>query len=272
MSTFPVKNFLSTDTGAPALTGTAGAMISLLDALLVTGFNLKSVISLTQTAGVATATFASSHGYRPYQVVEIAGCTGGSAGFNSQYMIASTTTNTITFPVDSALPGTAAGEVTAKVAPLGWEKTFDDTNKAAYKSVASGATGCYLYVDDTNAGYAIVRGYENLTDINTGTGPFPSSSQQANYYWQRYYGGSTTQAKRYEFFGTDRCFYHAIAFNTNSGSGHSGNQWPPIYGFGDFPSFKPADSFNCMIAGSTINSTPYPSYDYGSPQTGFACS
>ncbi|EPD32955.1 hypothetical protein HMPREF9701_06413, partial [Delftia acidovorans CCUG 274B] len=48
-----VKHFLSSMTGAPVLSGTVGSMIALLDALLVTGFDTKTLTSLTVVGGVA---------------------------------------------------------------------------------------------------------------------------------------------------------------------------------------------------------------------------
>ncbi len=79
--TFPVKWFSSTMEGAPLLssgsagsahTTTAGSLIALLKAVLVTGFGIKSVSSLvySSAAQTITATVAAGHKYLVDQIVE----------------------------------------------------------------------------------------------------------------------------------------------------------------------------------------------------------
>lgn len=102
-----VTVYKSTDASAPVLTGQAGSLITLLDAILVNGYVGK----------------------------------------------------------------TAAG----------WTKPYSGTNLAAYRTGAGAMN--YLRVDDSAAGtYALgreafLRGYEAMTAISTGTGPFPTTSQ-----------------------------------------------------------------------------------------------
>ena len=67
---------------------------------------------------------------------------------------------------------------------LGWSKEFSGTNKAAYKQPV-GTNEFYLQVLDdqgVNGFYALVRGYEEMLDVDTGTNPFPTIAQHANYY------------------------------------------------------------------------------------------
>lgn len=49
-----VKFFTNTQQGAPQLTNNWGALTTMLDACLVTGFNLKSVTSITRDGNLAT--------------------------------------------------------------------------------------------------------------------------------------------------------------------------------------------------------------------------
>ena len=49
-----IKYFESTDAGAPTLNNAVGSMIAVLDACLITGYNSKSVASITVASGVAT--------------------------------------------------------------------------------------------------------------------------------------------------------------------------------------------------------------------------
>ena len=48
--TLPVKYYANTMQGAPQLTNDWGCMTALLDAVLVTGFNLKTIETLTSDA------------------------------------------------------------------------------------------------------------------------------------------------------------------------------------------------------------------------------
>jgi hypothetical protein len=242
--TAPVKNYLSTDTGAPTWNGTIGATIAVLDALLINGFNEKTLSSLTQVDGVATATTATAHGYRVNQVVEIAGA--NEAGYNGQFPVLSVSTLSFTFAVDPATAAAATGTVTAKVAPLGWTKAFSGTNKAAYRSNDVAATQCLLRVDDSNALYSLVRGYKTMTDIDTGADPFPTTAQQANYAWKKSSTADAT-ARKWALFGDDMLFMFALAYSTASGNAPTSANFPPIFGFGDFISYKPGDAFNCLI-------------------------
>lgn len=103
----PVTVYKSTDASAPVLTGQAGSLITVLDAILVNGYGAK--------------------------------------------------------------------------AAAGWTKAFSGTNKAAYRSGA-GAMHYYRF-DDTAAGTlalgkeAYLRGYEAMTTVDAGTGPFPTTTQ-----------------------------------------------------------------------------------------------
>ena len=59
MATYSVKWFTSDMRGAPVVSGTAGTLIAMLDACLVTGFGVVTATSVTVSGGVATATLPS---------------------------------------------------------------------------------------------------------------------------------------------------------------------------------------------------------------------
>jgi len=68
-----VVYFDSTMTGAPALSGTAGTLIGLLDACLQDGFGGVTLDSLVVASNVATATYSLtlipiSEPTRPYEI------------------------------------------------------------------------------------------------------------------------------------------------------------------------------------------------------------
>ena len=55
-----VKFIHSSQVGSPTLNGTAGSLLSVLDALLVTGWGLQTATSLVVAGGVATISFGST--------------------------------------------------------------------------------------------------------------------------------------------------------------------------------------------------------------------
>ena len=77
--TYPVKWFSEEMAGAPVMmtdtTGTAGTLVALLKACLISGFNLKAIATLTFDSGTntGTATFATAHGYKVNSVILIDG-------------------------------------------------------------------------------------------------------------------------------------------------------------------------------------------------------
>lgn len=64
---------------------------------------------------------------------------------------------------------------------LGWTKAFSGVNLAAYQ--LGGGSNRYLRVDDTVGQTARVRGFTTMSDVNTGTNPFPTDAQVAGGGW-----------------------------------------------------------------------------------------
>jgi len=59
----------------------------------------------------------------------------------------------------------------------GWTKPFSGTNKAVYRNAANAIARSYFrVVDSTTNRFAKVRGYDTMTDVDTGTGAFPLTS------------------------------------------------------------------------------------------------
>ena len=63
MTDTSVRVYQSTDTGAPAVSGTAGALITLLDACLQDGYGSVSLDSLVVASGMANCTKTDGHGF-----------------------------------------------------------------------------------------------------------------------------------------------------------------------------------------------------------------
>jgi len=240
------RYFNSTQVSSPVLSGTAGAMLAVLDAVLVNGFGSQSVSTLVVASNIATVTHGSAHA----QIVDgIANITGATpAGLNGDKRVLSVTTNGFTFAAPGISDQTATGTITAKVASLGWTKPYSGTNLAAYKPSAVEATGCLLRVDDTGTTTARVRGYETMTDVNTGIGPFPTVAQQAapGRWWSKSDVASAA-ARSWFVIGDDRCFYLFMAPNSNTTYGTQG-----VF-FGDFISVKSNDPYACFLFANTAD-------------------
>lgn len=238
-----VKYFHSAMTGAPTLNGTAGTLIAVLDACLVNGFGLRTVDSLTVASGIATMNIAAGHSFEPDTIALVSGAT--PTALNGEKVVLSTTTNTVTFAAPGVADQTATGAINCRLAPAGWEKLFSGTNLAAYRSLDVASTRTVLRVDDTAAQNARVVGYESMTDINTGVGPFPTNTQvSGGGWWPKANAGTAATARAWTLIASGRTFYlHVNTHTTPASLGASGI----VYGFGDFSSFKSGDAFSCFL-------------------------
>lgn len=237
-----VKHYHSEMTGAPVLNGTAGSLISVLDACLVNGFNARSIDSLVVANGIATATVSAEHGYTADHVVLISGAT--PAALNGEQRITSVTQTTFSFAVSGVPDGAASGAISSKIAPLGFEKPFSGTNLAVYRSGDLLSTRMLLRVDDTGAQNARVVGYEAMTDINTGTGLFPLNTQIGGGYWPKA-GSTSSTARGWTIIGDGRAFYlHVHTRDDPPNRGVNG----VVLGFGDFLSLRSGDTYGAFLA------------------------
>lgn len=125
------------------------------------------------------------------------------------------------------------------VTNLSWTKPYTGTNKAAYK-MPSGTNERYLRVDDTGTTSARVVGYETMSDVNTGTGPFPTAVQMSGgLYWPK---SSTGTAAPWIALSDGALVYLFIKYDNAN--------WQGVV-FGDFDSYKASDAFNTLIVGET---------------------
>lgn len=76
----------------------------------------KSVSSITQTSGTATATTSTAHGYTTGDLVYVAGA--AQAAYNGVHEVTVATTTTFTFPVASGTTTPATGTITASRLPV----------------------------------------------------------------------------------------------------------------------------------------------------------
>ena len=287
--TLPVKYYANTMQGAPQLTNDWGCMTALLDAVLVTGFNLKTIETLTSVAGVATASIPAGHLYWVGQVLAISGADQNE--YNGEVRVIAVTTSTFTYAITGTPVSPATGaSITSKVAPLGWEIAFTATNKRAYRSKNVLSNRPYLRVDDscdpayttTYAKKAKVTMAQGMSDIDTFVGaraPFDSAYPTRNeiatgsgagvydgwykWYYARsdgnaydHYGASVFN-RPWTLVGDDRGFY---IFNDTWSSGGLGGKC-----FTDFESYRSADGFNTLLcAQEAYNYASIPSSSYDS--------
>lgn len=254
-----VKYFDSSMAGAPAMSGTVGALISVLDACLVNGFGSVTLNSLVVAGNVATGTVSGGHGFAMIggavgPVIRIAGAT--PSALNGDWRLASVPgATTFTFATTGIGDQTATGTITAARPPLGFAKAFSGTNKAAYRAIAETGSRLYLRVADDGTGsatYARVRGYETMSDVDTGTGPFPTDAQYSGgLYWGKSSAASAT-ARAWRVIGDHEGFVLAVLQDGSNG-------W--IAGYcGDIASEKAADAYRMLLLGSqtvTVSSMAY---------------
>lgn len=233
-----VKFFSSDMSGAPALSGTAGALIGVLDACLVNGFGAVTVSSLVVADNVATATVSAGHNFSLVggaigPVIRIEEAT--PAALNGEWRIATVpNSTTFTFATSGVDNGTATGTITAKRAAAGWQKRYSDTTKAVYARLEPSATTTLLRVDDAPAQYPTLTMYESMTDVDAGFG--------ASSVWYSIKSNlTTTAAREWRVFADDSMMYCFIKYD--------GSTWYGNTMFGDINKVNLSDAFNCMICG-----------------------
>lgn len=237
-----VKYFNSAMVGAPALSGTAGSLIAVLDACLVDGFGLGTVDSVVVASNVATVTRNAGHPFQVGMVALIAGAT--PAGLNGDQRVLSVTATTYTFATSGISDQTATGTITHKVSPAGWSNSSVPGGSATlkvYKATDGAALGRMLRVDDSANYHARVVGYETMSDVNTGTGPFPTAAQfSGGGYWPR--SNDTTSAVREWHIVADKFgFYFVPHFYS------SFLTVGPVLWFGDIVPQGSGDTAHCLL-------------------------
>lgn len=243
-----VRYYDSTMAGAPALSGTAGTLIGVLDACLVNGFGTVTLNSLVVAGNVATGTVSGGHGFAMIggavgPVIRVAGAT--PSALNGDWRIASVPgSTTFTFATTGIGDQTATGTITAKRAPLGFSKAFSGTNKAVYRADDVTSSRLYLRVDDTGTTSARVRGFETMSDVDTGTGPFPTDAQvSGGMYWYKSSAASAT-ARAWRVIGDGAGFVVAALYDGAS-------QWYADC-CGDIQSEKAADAYRMLLTGTNV--------------------
>lgn len=243
-----VKYFHSGMTGAPVLSGTAGAMVGVLDACLVNGFGLKTLDSLIVAGGIATMTISTGHSFEVDSVALVAGST--PSGLNGEKKILSITGTTATFDATGISDQTATGTISAKLAPLDFAKSFTGTNLAVYRSADPASTQMFLRVDDTGTTNARVIAYESMTDVNTGVGPFPTEAQASGGRWWGKSSAASAAVRPWLIVGDSKTFY--LQTFTGTATVDTGGM---VFLFGDFVPERSGDPYAAMLSGAIADVT-----------------
>jgi hypothetical protein len=236
--------------GIPQISGEPGKLNAVLDACL-SGFGQVTCDSLTQSGGVATLTRAAGLNFADGQfarrLIQVDGASGTNmAGYNGEKRAYNISATSCQFDCDPGLPATATGTITAQVAGCGawWEKAFDGTNKAVYRSTGVDKTRLFLRLDDTQARYTLARGYEAMTDVDTGTGLFPTVAQlAAGQYWAKSNLASTA-TRPFLIVAMPGMLHVLIASHASL------PQLCEWSAFGDIDSVQPGDAWHCICAGA----------------------
>lgn len=238
--TTTVKYYVSTQAGAPALTGQAGSLIALLDACLVDGFRLLSISSLTVASGVATLTCTTTHGYPLNSIILVAGAT--TSALNGEKRLTWVDSLTAKYDATGVPDQTATGTITAKLAPAGWGKPGAEANLGAYRGSAGNRH--VLRVDDTGTMEARAVSAEWLTDIYT-YGPIsPVATQLSGGVYWRKSNTADGVARPWVLIADDRLMYLFASFSDTTGAaGYEG------YVYGETSSLRADDAYHTLIVG-----------------------
>lgn len=131
----------------------------------------------------------------------------------------------------------------------GWSKVFSGANLAVYRAPVGAGNRFYLRVDDTGTTTARIVAYEAMTDVNTGTNPFPTATQIAGGLYVNKSDTASTAARAWVIAASDRLFHVWTMINgvTTVSAATYGGMWS----FGDIKSFKAADGYGTIIVGNT---------------------
>jgi hypothetical protein len=199
------------------------------------------------TGGIATAELPVLSSFEKYSVISIS----GNTDLNGEARISDLSGYFASWPTTAA-DGVKSGTIAIKYAPVGgWQEVFTGTNVAVFRSTDVRSSGFYLRVDDTGTQFARVVGHESMTDVDTGSNPFPTAEQVAGGgYWFKSNTASAT-AIPYVMTG-DACFFTWAAAPLVANNVK--NRCFIARGFGDPLALAPTgDAYGCLLGAATSN-------------------
>lgn len=252
MADFPVKWFSSDMGSSPENGDQYGALIELLKACLVTGFNTKPVASLTYDSATqqATASVGSGHGYLKWQVIAISGA--DQAGYNGEHRVTAIGSDWVRFALDAAPAATeATGElIEIKTAPVGgWELVAEDAEmfRAAFKRTDERATDLTLVVENGDrTQYASSTGSNRFARLTWFTDfvDFDAHGPEIGHYWP-YSDYYLSVSQSWVFLADHLMMFFAPRIGAKGKRG--------LVMTGDINTVRPGDAFHTLLSG--ISST-----------------
>lgn len=275
-----VKFICSENINAPILGNSFGALISVLDAALVSGVALPAISSTVIDGANIILNFGVNHNLKIFQVLRLSGFSPSQINGDFRIIgIPDSTRAAIALPAGVTGISTAG---TAALAPLGYEKSFSGTNKAAYRNANTNAVHRpFLRVDNSQdpvygsayAKYAkvgILKTMSSIDDISGEQVPFDSANPAKNWTgtgsgtsayngWAKWYYARNTNpynpssdsaapadgARQWMIVGDDQAFYLITNFIPN-------NSLKLVYGFGVYDKYFGNESTPYFLA-STLN-------------------
>lgn len=177
-----VRTFSSSDVGAPQLGASPvkGELMAVLKACLVTGYNATPVSTVSCSGNILTLTCANGHGLKKDHIIDISGAS--VAAFNGEFRVQSCTATTLNVYVPGAsLPSTSGGTMSVKQASAGWSAPFENASTLVLKAarpVGSALDAFFRLSHAASNNSVMIRGFESMTDVDSGTDPFPTLSQR----------------------------------------------------------------------------------------------
>ena len=227
--------------GAPTNTNAAGSTLAIIRAVLSTGFNLLTPQSATVAGGVMTLGYSAPHGYEDKVLLRLDGAPGGSV---VRRVTSSAGSSSLTIPAPGFADGAVSGSLSTRVAPAGWEEVFTGAGVGVFRStvIGPGSTRFFYRVADTaiSGTPRILRGYESMTNVDAGIGPFPTVAQEMENGGDIYRSSSST-ARTWAAVADGRTVYICLA--------HTSNSIGSVFWFGDEEPISSSDLF-CAACGA----------------------
>ena len=159
--------------------------------------------------------------------------------------------------------------------PMGWTKEFSSPSVGVYRALVG--TRYYLRVDDAatfvTANNCLVRAFETMSDVNTGTNTFPKVAQLTNGIQISKSSTIDATARGWCIVAHERSFYF---LGTHASS--AAFTWATMYVtvmnatsqffFGEILSFKDSDIYNSFLFTNLQDSTGISNTTWGVVQTG----
>jgi hypothetical protein len=211
-------HYSSLYTGHGTLSGTAGELVTILDNCLVSGSASQSVTGITRSGATATATVAA-HGIGIGQTGWRTISGANESDYNGTYLVTSVTATTFSYTVANSPTTPATGTIAYNTPGSGWTIAYSATNKRSYRMGSGALARKYFRVNDNAAGTggakeALIRGFNAMSDVDSGTAAFPTSGQSVlteNSLVIRKSNTATSTVRAWDIWADDRTFILLIA-------------------------------------------------------------